>query len=1170
MNTTCSLPDIPALVPAPAFCAGATAPVLSLDGNWQFLNTTDYEKAALDDGKLFPDEVWGTVPVPSWISKLHTRDFCGAFIYRRMITVTEEMARCRVVLRMEGVNGFATVYVNRQKIISHQNSQITWNAEITKAIRGLTAFDLTVTVDDRMDTVGTFNHGGISHSVYLYLLPETYVDALHTTTTFDKAFQNATLRVDFGISTAKSAIIDDLEPPWSSTGALTVQMRLLDTFGAVVEEGCRTENVINGHNTVSFSLSSPFSWDAEHPRLYTIELSLYRGELLLEKVKKDFGFRQITRQGNRLFINGKEVKLHGACRHEVSPFTGRSLTRELIEEDVRLFKEANCNYIRTSHYPPSEYFLELCDRFGIYVEDELDLAFIAKSSPYTQQDPRYTERYLSHFAELLARDYSHPSVIIWSLSNESFGGYNFDLLNRFAKASDPTRVTKFSYPMTIREEYEPVDIWSIHYSSYDMDLAEQRDNVSVGGAYGRNGRIGKEYPVIHDEYVHIPCYNRTELRRDPGVREYWGESLACFWDKIWRSPGALGGSIWAGVDETDVYVGGKTHLEWGIIDIWRRKKPEHYGARKAYSPILLFGVNPITDKIALESGKLASYCGTADKADSFPCPIRTDEAFVYITAENRFCHTDFSETTIRGWYLKDTVLKDHTIEDIENAKPLALSSFEISGPNLAPFKIGEVCLPFVQEADSLYLEWTDAFGVQVDEFLIQFSNKMQNMADETKPLAEATLHVEEDISTLTVTNSGFSCSFDKATGLFRQISRNQIPAVTGGPWLHTPYLKLENWTLWEFSWTASDSYTVTVISRGTYGGKLDSTFCFVIYPDGDIMLSYRIDGIHTPLPHQLKLRVGTDCGGLDELGITLEAAPGTDSVSWERKGPWSVYPAHSIGRNEGTAALKNTDLPFAVVPVQPWKDDSRHDILYGPFDPGLKGTNDFCSIKANITKAAFGSSDGSVSPWYVFPFLPDGSKAPLHLRAEAIPAPETVISCQDARVTYTGTWYPMADYSSESTGTEMWSNEPGASAICTFEGTGIVWYAPVDVNYGYAAVYVDGIKQDVVINQRVDGVDFPGSAAGYDKKYHFPVYSVQGLFEGQHTLKIEVLGSHASDSNDSYIVLETFVILTPVLRRPVRIHLLSDYNYPHISWGNRYKPAVFIKEGDETAITLHF
>ena len=196
---------------------------------------------------------------------------------------------------------------------------------------------------------------------------------------------------------------------------------------------------------------------------------------------------------------------------------------------------------------------------------------------------------------------------------------------------------------------------------------------------------------------------------------------------------------------------------------------------------------------------------------------------------------------------------------------------------------------------------------------------------------------------------------------------------------------------------------------------------------------------------------------------------------------------------------------------------------------------------------------------------------PLHLRAEVGFLTDQIVFCQDLRIHYTGTWYAMTDCSYESSGHEMWSNQAGAKAELSFVGTGIVWYAPVDVNYGQAKVFIDQ-KQVAIINQRIDGVDFPGSSAGFDKKYHYPVFSVTNLPEGPHTLTIEVLGSHAADSCDSYIVLEEFRILTANTAscQPVLLHLLKDYNFPHLSWGNWIKPAICPSDGEQIEAILQF
>ena len=424
-------------------------------------------------------------------------------------------------------------------------------------------------MDEESDIVSAYSHGGMLHSSWLYVLPEAYVNALYLSPLFDEDMETCSLRVDIDLANMPESIdgkgkIRSAEMAagkekgrLASAAVYKAEFALYDPNGIKTKEKSLVlDNKIKGYYTDQLYVANPVLWDAEHPRLYRFELILYKLDSIsgtwepLEQINKKVGLRKLERKGNRLFVNHNEVKLRGVCRHEISPRNGRALTNELIEQDVALFKEANCNYIRTSHYPPSEYFLDQCDEHGIYVEDELALAFIARTLPYTQRDPKETNRYLSHFAETMARDYNHPCVIIWSLCNESFGGHNFDLLNRFAHLKDPTRMTKFSYPMTIREEHEMPDIWSIHYSEYNADLAGKKDNLSVGGA------PGKDMPVLHDEYVHVACYNREEMRRDPNIRSYWGESIRIFWDNIWNTEGALGGAIWAGIDETDLYDGG--------------------------------------------------------------------------------------------------------------------------------------------------------------------------------------------------------------------------------------------------------------------------------------------------------------------------------------------------------------------------------------------------------------------------------------------------------------------------------------------------------------------------------------------------------------------------------------------------------------------------------------
>ena len=152
--------------------------------------------------------------------------------------------------------------------------------------------------------------------------------------------------------------------------------------------------------------------------------------------------------------------------------------------------------------------------------------------------------------------------------------------------------------------------------------------------------------------------------------------------------------------------------------------------------------------------------------------------------------------------------------------------------------------------------------------------------------------------------------------------------------------------------------------------------------------------------------------------------------------------------------------------------------------------------------------------------------------------------------------------------TEMWSNQEGSYAECTFRGTGVVWYGPVDTIYGIAKVSIDGKLMDDNISQRVNGGDFPGSAAGYDKKYRYPLYSITGLKDGEHTIRIEATGRKANDAKNSYIVIDYLRIIGKEGEEPIRFIINNDYNYPHIAWGNYSKPAILIEDGYSNYVTM--
>lgn len=161
-----------------------------------------------------------------------------------------------------------------------------------------------------------------------------------------------------------------------------------------------------------------------------MKIEVGTSDKVVEQIEKRFGFREIRIQGNRLLVNGKAVKLRGVCRHEMHPLTGRVMNPALERKDVELYRDANCNFIRTSHYPPCEELLEVCDELGMFVEVEAPVCWIGHHANenwkvLNYRDPKYYPYVLQANMEMIQFYRNHPSIIFWSMANESYWNKEF-------------------------------------------------------------------------------------------------------------------------------------------------------------------------------------------------------------------------------------------------------------------------------------------------------------------------------------------------------------------------------------------------------------------------------------------------------------------------------------------------------------------------------------------------------------------------------------------------------------------------------------------------------------------------------------------------------------------------------------------------------------------------
>jgi hypothetical protein len=866
----------PRLLPVPESVSGVRTPVLNLAGEWKFTPTppSAFYKPDLDTS------AWSPVEMPNeFVALGHSIAPNVEYPCRRKIRIPADFRNQRIFLRFDGVYGHSRVWINGVYLRDHNGGFTSWDCEITDHVKPGEEADLVLGITDRTDDISEASYyakhsiAGILRGVRIFAAPPVCLISLDASASFD--------------ADSKSGILDlaaELSQP--DTHSARLQFALTDETGA---------RVPFEPNAISFSPADPKtaqklvvqpakSWDVEHPNLYTLQISLVVDDQTVETLERKIGFRTIERDGNRLLVNGRPVKLRGVCRHSIHPIHGRAVPAEFDEMDAALFRAANINFVRTSHYPPSEQFLEACDRHGIYVEEESAVCWSNEENG-PSSNPEFTSRFLSQFQEMIERDRDHASVLFWSLGNESQWGTNFAAERRFATEHDPTRPVIFSYPDNVPLEISAYDIYSRHYADVNADLSSSTN------------------PLLNDEFAHISCYNLDTLRRDPGIRNFWGRSIHRFGEKFLAAEGCLGGSIWAGIDEVFLLPDrAEGYGPWGIIDGWRRPKPEYWLTAKAYSPI---------------------------RIEDRPQPAPSRGSVLSIPITNAFDHTNLNEVEIR-W-------------------SAGSGSGRLSPVDLAPHSSGYLEIPprDWKPNDALQLNFS-ANGKLIDQFRLRIDPAPPSLPT-PKPAPAFLSHSGND---LLITGPSLSVTVSQATGLIREAVLNGKVILTGGPYLDLGTGPLTSpWLLRHFEAVASGD-TVTIFTSGECkknegidGIPVD----FEVEIDGGGLLTTRY-------------RIRADSSETSTSGVAFVLPAAIDRLSWHRDSLWSVYPDDHIGRPKGVALKKaaHAALAYRARPEWSWSEDSEDAFLWGKDGAASQATNDFRSLKENIWHAACTLASSSV------------------------------------------------------------------------------------------------------------------------------------------------------------------------------------------------------------------
>ena len=509
--------------------------------------------------------------------------------YRRTFSVPASWKGHSVYLNFDGVDSFFYLWVNGRYVGFSKNSRNLASFDISPYLNARGENTLAVEVyrssdGSFLEAQDMFRLPGIFRSVYLTAKPQTQLRDLQVIPRCDSKTKEWSLDVTSEIT---SQILANKVPQGILRYRLYRVELYSDNVASVPDAETEVRLPLGGSTKANLVVSQPQLWSAEQPNRYVLVAELYdkSGKKLLDQASLYTGLRvveirdteakddEFNRKGRYFYVNDCPVKLKGTNRHETNPERGHAITHEQMEQEVFLMKRANINHVRNSHYPPAPYWYYLCDKYGIYLEDEANI----ESHQYYYGEaslshvPEFEAQHVSRMLEMVYAHINHPSIVIWSLGNEAGPGENFVKSYRATKAVDTTR------PIQYERNNDIVDMGSNQYPSIAW----------VEGAVEGNYKI--KYPFHISEYAH-------------SMGNACG-GLADYWKAIERTNFLCGGAIWDWVDQAlyNYTPDGKRYLAYGgdfgdkpndgmfvmngIVFADLQPKPQYYEVRKVYQNV---------------------------------------------------------------------------------------------------------------------------------------------------------------------------------------------------------------------------------------------------------------------------------------------------------------------------------------------------------------------------------------------------------------------------------------------------------------------------------------------------------------------------------------------------------------------------------------------------------
>ena len=481
--------------------------------------------------------------------------------YKRTFTLPSVWQNGQTFLRFEGVMSAFYVWINGQKVGYSQGSMEPSEFNVTPYLkRGENQIAVEVykySDGSYLEDQDFWRFGGIHRDVLLYHTPDVRLRNFAIRASMDGVLQ---INPQFSVYQGETGdgyhlvatLYDGARPVCCDTVAAQEVLDLQHKAARMNE--WYPQRGYRKFNRMEMKVSNPQLWSVEHPYLYTLCLQLQKTDgAIVEQVTQKVGFRTINIKNGQLLVNGKAIKIRGVNRHEHDPYTARVMTEERMLQDLRLMKEANINAVRLAHYPNCPRWYELCDSIGMYVMDEADCETHGLRGTLAST-PDWADAFLDRAIRMAERDKNHPSVIFWSLGNESGYGPNHAAMSAWLHEFDPTRPVHYEGAQGTPDP-STVDVISRFYPRVKQEYlnpgipegsdAERAENarwerlLEIAERSGDRctwvGSDGGPRPVLTSEYAH--CMGNAL----GNFKEYW--------DEINSHPRMLGGFIWDWVDQ---------------------------------------------------------------------------------------------------------------------------------------------------------------------------------------------------------------------------------------------------------------------------------------------------------------------------------------------------------------------------------------------------------------------------------------------------------------------------------------------------------------------------------------------------------------------------------------------------------------------------------------------